>query len=147
MNHVLQNFGIKYNFFNAVVYYTFFLSIHFFLCDCSLEYCLWLHLEYLGKCVANSCLFVIWSSRDFHIWTSVSPSVSQLLQHQNRWFPIGLIQSLIIRQFFLCDNGLSLALMFFTKCHRSNLCATSGSSSLVHLAICLFLSVAITLIV
>ena len=87
------------------LYATLFLSIHFFLSDCYLEYCLCLHLGYLGRCVANSCSFVTWNSRDFNIWTSASASPSQLLQHQNSWFPIALIQSLIIRQFFLCDNG------------------------------------------
>ena len=33
--------------FSMQSYATLFLSIHFFLSDCSLEYCLWLHLEYL----------------------------------------------------------------------------------------------------
>ena len=105
MNHVLESFRISI-IFSMQSYATLFLSIHFFLSACSLEYCLWLHLGYLGKCVANLCSFVTWNSRDFHIWTSVSASLSHLLQHQNRWFPIDLIQSLIIRQFFLCDNGL-----------------------------------------
>ena len=105
MNHVLENFRISI-IFSMQSYATLFLSIHFFLSACSLKYCLWLHLGYLGKCVANLCSFVKWNSRDFHIWTSVSASLSHLLQHQNRCFLIDLIQSLIIRQFFLCNNGL-----------------------------------------